>query len=110
MSIKSLQSAVTDNTTRDTVMISASSKTTIGGTVTSVFGWLSSTDVAVFIGVVITVLGFLVNFYFARLKTKREIALLMAQEKAQLRSEEREEELHRARLQGIYCGNEDSTK
>ena len=110
MSIKSLQSVVTDNTTRDTVMVSAASKTTFGGMVTSVFGWLSSADAAVFIGVVITVLGFLVNFYFARLKTKREIALLLAQEKAQLRSEEREEELHRARLKGIYCGIEDSTK
>lgn len=32
-----------------------------GGTAISVFGWLTATDLAVIIGIVITVLGFVVN-------------------------------------------------
>lgn len=42
-----------------------------GGTVTSLFGWLSSNGAAILIGIIITVLGFILNATFQYLREKR---------------------------------------
>lgn len=41
-----------------------------GGTLTSIFGWLSSNGAAIFIGIVITILGFILNGVFSGCEKK----------------------------------------
>lgn len=45
-----------------------------GGTVTSLYGWLCSNGAAIFVGIVLTLLGFIINlvFQYARDKRSRE--------------------------------------
>lgn len=42
-----------------------------GGAVTSFIGWLSSSEAVILIGVIVTILGFLVNFMFQMRRDKR---------------------------------------
>ena len=88
----------------DNALISLSSKSTVGGLFTSVYGWLTETGSAVFIGIVITVLGFLVNYYFQKKKAKRDHILWQQTFDANERAEKRKEELHQARLEAIRLG------
>lgn len=55
-----------------------------GGSLTSVFGYLSSSDLLMIVGVVTTALGFLVNLYFqykrdARAKEEHELKKMLLQ-------------------------------
>lgn len=68
-----------------------------GGTLTSIFGWLSSNGAAVLIGIVVTVAGFIVNYYFQRKRYRMDKAIADAREA-------REQELHAARLAAIKAG------
>jgi len=88
----------------DNALISLSSKSTVGGLFTSLYGWLTQTGSAVFIGIVITILGFLVNYYFQRKKAKRDHILWQQMFDANERAEKRKEELHLARLEAIRLG------
>lgn len=72
-----------------------------GGTATSIFGWLTSNGAAVFIGIVVTIAGFLVNYWFQRRREKREIADMDFQHKLALEEERRKEEMHQAQLAAI---------
>lgn len=51
-----------------------------GGVVTSVIGWLSSNEAVVLIGVLVTVLGFLVNLIFQVRRDKRQIKAALLEE------------------------------
>lgn len=84
--------------------ITAAHKTTVGGLFTSVYGWLTHTGSAVFIGILITILGFVVNYYFQRKRAKREYLLWEQTFEANIRAETRKEELHQARLEAIRMG------
>lgn len=84
--------------------ISAAHKTTIGGLFTSVYGWLTHTGSAIFIGILITILGFVVNYYFQKKRSKREHMLWEQTFEANIRAETRKEELHQARLEAIRMG------
>lgn len=42
-----------------------------GGTLTSIFGWLSSNGAAIFIGIIITIFGFILNGVFQWMREKR---------------------------------------
>lgn len=59
-----------------------------GGAVTSIVGWLSSSEAVILIGVIVTILGFLINLMFQIRRDKRqqikdelEKSLLLAREK-----------------------------
>lgn len=88
----------------DNALISLSSKSTIGGLFTSIYGWLTQTGSAVFIGIVITILGFLINYYFQKKKAKRDLILWQQMFDANEKAERRKEELHLARLEAIRLG------
>ena len=88
----------------DNALISLSSKSTVGGLFTSIYGWLTQTGSAVFIGIVITILGFLVNYYYQKKKAKRDLILWQQMFDANERAEKRKEELHLARLEAIRLG------
>lgn len=86
---------------RDALLVSIATKSTWGGMFSSVYGWLTQTDSAIFIGIVVTMLGFVMNYIFQRSRSKRETSLWEEQLKAHLRAEERKEEIHKARLLNI---------
>lgn len=97
------QELLTDNVI-DSTLISLSTKTTVGGLFTSIYGWFTQTGSAVFIGILITILGFLVNYYFQKKKAKRDLILWKQNYEANIRAEQRKEELHHARLEAIRLG------
>lgn len=65
-----------------------------GGTVTSIFGWLSSNQFAVLIGIAVTLLGFIINAIFQYRREKRSSAESALQKKLLLDEDRRKEELH----------------
>lgn len=69
-----------------------------GGLAASVFGWLTSNGAAIFIGIVVTIGGFVVNFWFQRRKEKRDIEALAFNQAIVLAEEKRKEELHQLQL------------
>jgi beta-lactamase regulating signal transducer with metallopeptidase domain len=72
---------------RDSITITTASKTTMWGYFSSVLGFLADNGVAVAIGTLVAVGGFLVNFYFQRRRNNREKEIKDANEK-------REQERH----------------
>ena len=72
---------------------------TVGGNATAIWGALTNSEVAVFIGIMATLLGFAMNAYFKYDSRKREIAQAALQE-------QREQELHEARLKQLKVGHE----
>lgn len=72
-----------------------------GGFFTLMYGWLSDTSTAVFLGVLVTVIGFIMSLYFQRKKDRRErneyeMKKQLLQEQAQ-----REKELHDLRVKQL---------
>ncbi len=59
-------------TTFEATMAATGSKATYTGAGASVFGWLTSNEFAVLVGVVIAVAGFLVNWYYRHKEDKRQ--------------------------------------
>ena len=83
-----------------------------GGTLASVFGWFTSNGAAVFVGILMTVLGFVMNAWFQRRTDARELLYHQrkdAREEAEaalrreheIRCEQRLEELHQAQLEAL---------
>lgn len=72
-----------------------------GGTVASIFGWLSSNGAAVVIGILVTVLGFVVNYVFQRRRDKREAELAAFQRELEMAQERRRQEMHEAQLAAL---------
>lgn len=75
-----------------------------GGFFTLMYGWLSDTNTAVFLGVLVTVIGFIMSLYFQRKKDKRErneseMRKQLLQEQAQ-----REKEMHDLRVKQLLAG------
>lgn len=62
-----------------------------GGTAAALYGWLTSSNAAVLIGILVTVAGFVVNWIYQRKRDKRE-------EREQLVREQLDFALHQARL------------
>lgn len=86
---------------RDTALASVGSKTTLGGMVTSIFGWLASSNSAVLIGIIVTVGGFLLNWYYQRRREIREEYQAKRIAEAFDKEEVRKEELHRLRVTAL---------
>lgn len=90
----------------DSTMISLSTKSMGGGTISLLFGYLSSSGFAVLLGIILTVLGFGFNLYFQRrqnLRNKEKWEL----ERRQLEyEEERRREIHTLRINRLRSGME----
>lgn len=64
---------MTSDTINDATMANMTAKYGMGGgAVTSFIGWLSSSEAVILIGVIVTILGFLVNFVFQIRRDKRQ--------------------------------------
>lgn len=72
-----------------------------GGTLASVFGWFTSNGAAVFVGILITILGFVMNAWFQRRRDAREEAEAALRREHEIRREQRLEEMHQAQLEAI---------
>lgn len=85
---------MTSDTINDITLANATAKYGMGGgAVTSLIGWLSSSEAVLLIGVIVTILGFIVNFIFQvrrdnRLKHKTEL-----EEQLLIREDERQQAL-----------------
>lgn len=86
----------------DTVVTSVASKWGMGGgTLAATFGWLTSNGAAVVIGILVTVLGFCINYIFQRRRDRREVEQKEFDRMIALAEEKRRQELHEAQLQAI---------
>ena len=75
-----------------------------GGMLTSILGWLSSSAAAVLIGVLVTCLGFIITVFYQWRRDKREQHEMDLREKIQLAEEQRNQELHQAKLEALRSG------
>lgn len=73
-------------------------KATVGGAATGVFGWIVQNNVLTLIGVLVAVLGFLVNAYFKRRDTKRMEKLARLRMELMQKHNDRAEELHKLKV------------
>ena len=97
-----VKDAVQDLAT-DTVVTSVATKWGMGGgTIAATFGWLTSNGVAVAIGILVTVLGFVVNYIFQRRRDRREVEQKAFDRQLALAEEKRRQELHEAQLRAIH--------
>lgn len=86
----------------ETAVVSVATKLGMGGgSATSAFGWLTSNNTVVVVGLLVTVLGFMVSLFFQRRRDKREtreseqkIAIARAEEK-------RKQELHLIQMKAL---------
>lgn len=60
------------DSTLDAAVSAAASKVTYAGAGTSFFGWLTSSEAGVVIGIVIGVIGLATNIYFRRREDRRQ--------------------------------------
>lgn len=72
-----------------------------GGTLYALYGWAISSGGVAIIGVLITVLGFIVTLYFQRRRDQREAADLEFRHQMELAQEARRVEIHQAQLAAI---------
>lgn len=61
-------------TTFDATMAALGSKATYTGASTSVLGWLMSSEAGIFIGIVIGIGGFIINWYYRHKEDRRRQA------------------------------------
>lgn len=91
----------------DTVVASVATKWGMGGgAIAATFGWLTSNGVAVAIGILVTIMGFIVNYIFQRRRDHREVEQKEFDRQLALAEEKRRQELHEAQLRAIQerCG------
>lgn len=92
----------------DTVGTNISNKVGLGGGFfTLMYGWLSDTNTAVFLGVVVTIVGFLMSLYFQRKKDIREKNESKTRHRLLLEEAQRNKELHEERMNRIRNGQRD---
>lgn len=75
-----------------------------GGLMTVLYGWMTDAGTAVFVGIVITLAGFVMSYYFQRKRQNRERAEAELRKELLLRDEARKEELHQAQILIITQG------
>jgi hypothetical protein len=69
-----------------------------GGFLTLLFGWLTTTNAAIFIGIIVTVSGFVMSLYFQRKRHLREIADTELRVRLLFKEDARKEELHALKI------------
>ncbi len=85
----------------------------VGGTMTTAYGWLSSAGTAVFVGVLVTILGFIISAVYQRRREKREVdqinfnkTLALSEENRRMAHEARMIELHQAQLNALKANKD----
>ena len=92
--------------TGSTVASKVSAAITYGGATFSVFQWLSDNAnwLAAFVGIIVTISGFVWNRIDAEIKKSQEIRVRELEEFLMLKEEERKQEAHEARMEAIKRG------
>lgn len=72
-----------------------------GGALTSFIGWLSSSEAVILIGVIVTILGFLVNLIFQIRRDKRQTERDTLEKQLLIAKEKREIELFDAQMKQL---------
>lgn len=72
-----------------------------GGTAATTYGWITSSAGAVLIGVVVTILGFVINLIYQHKRNRREAEEAAFRRVLALAEEERRSEMHKAQLEAI---------
>lgn len=72
-----------------------------GGVVTSVIGWLSSNEAVILIGVLVTILGFIINLVFQVRRDKRQIRAALLEEEYMKREDLRKQLLFEEQLRSL---------
>lgn len=80
-----------------------------GGFMTLMYGWLTDANTAIFIGVMVTIGGFLMSLYFQQRRAAKERREAEFRMQLLLKEEDRKQELHLAKLQRMLNTNETST-
>lgn len=97
MPIKELSGGMVDST----ISSLATKWGMVGGAITSAFGTLTSNGSVALIGILVTVLGFLINYTFQCRRERRDIEEATLKRSVVLAEEARRVELHAARLAAI---------
>lgn len=90
--------------TQDAALASVASKTTLYGYAGSMYGFLADNGVAIAIGTIVTVGGFVMNWYFQRRRNQREILAAEAKEQREKEMHEWAREEHLAKMERIKGG------
>jgi fucose permease len=69
-----------------------------GGFLTLFFGWLTTTNAAILIGIIVTIAGFIMSLYFQRKRHLREVADTALRVELLLKEDARKEELHALKI------------
>lgn len=100
------QERLTDLPIEETISSVSTKGGMVGGTLYGIAGWLTSSAGAVVIGIVVTILGFVVNYIFQRKRDARETAEKELAWRYMHAEELRQQELHAAKLRALQVRNE----
>lgn len=85
-----------------------------GGTVTTFYGWITSSAAAILIGILVTIGGFIINYYFQRKRHEKEMEfnqlrteLLLKDEERKELDERRKQERHEIEIQRLKSNSYD---
>ena len=93
---------MTSDTINDATLANMTAKYGMGGgAVTSFIGWLSSSEAVILIGVIVTILGFLVNLIFQVRRDKRQRDRDDLEKQLLIAKEKREEKLFEEQMKQL---------
>lgn len=92
--------------TQDAALASVASKTTLYGYAGSMYGFLADNGVAIAIGTVVTIGGFIMSWYFQRRRNQREILAADAKEEREKEMHEWARQEHLARMERLKVEGE----
>lgn len=83
---------------------STASKWGTTGVFATTYGWLTSSGAAVLIGILVTILGFVINYLYQRKRDAREAAAILFRQELEMKEEVRRQEFHLAQLAALKAG------
>ena len=93
---------MTNDSINDIAIASMTTKYGMGGGVlTSLIGWLSSNEAVVIIGIVVTLLGFIINLIFQIKREKRQIKASLLEEELMKKEDQRKQALFEEQMRQL---------
>ena len=93
---------MTNDSINDIAIASMTTKYGMGGGVlTSIIGWLSSNEAVVIIGIIVTLLGFIINLIFQIKREKRQIKASLLEEELMKKEDQRKQALFEEQMKQL---------
>lgn len=93
---------MTNDSLNDIAIASMTTKYGMGGGVlTSLIGWLSSNEAVVIIGIIVTLLGFIINLIFQIKREKRQIKASLLEEELMRKEDQRKQALFEEQMKQL---------